>query len=144
MAREVSLHSHPIIEPGVCGKCGTQKGSWFVDLGFDTVFNYVDGNDYTTWCDGIVYLCADCINSLAEDLFRAYNIFKRENPALNLTPLKLIPITLDKKEEDDGDSGSSSGVDSGYAEVTDENGGDAESDDGEAVTAFNLTIAEAV
>lgn len=143
MARDVNIQPHPIIEPGVCAKCGTQHDSWFVDLGFDTVFNYVDDMGYKTWCDGIVYMCANCINSLVSDLFRAYQIYSRDNP-VGLTPLKLIPITLDKKEEDSGDSGSSSGDDSGDAEFVDEDDRPVESDDDDATTAFRVAIAEVV
>ena len=144
MPREVSVFSHPIIEPGVCGKCGTQNDSWFADLGFDSVFNYGDHNGLQTWCDGVVYLCANCVNSFVEDLYRAFNIFRRENAGRVITPLKLIPITLDKKEDDDGDSGSSSDVDSGDTGGIDDLDPVDESDDDEATRAFKFTIAEAV
>lgn len=143
MAREINIQPHPIIQPGVCAKCGTQHDSWFVDLGFDTVFNYVDDMGYKTWCDGIIYLCANCMNSLASDLFRAYQIYSRANP-VGLTPLKLIPITLDKKEEEDGDSGSSSGVNSGDEQGIDPIIEAIDSDESDAASAFRVAIAEAV
>ena len=142
MARELVLSAHPIIEPGVCAKCGTQHDSWFVDLGFDTIFNYVDDNGYKTWCDGIVYLCANCVNSFATDLFRAYQIYARAE-ARELTPLKLIPITLEKKEED-GNSGSSSGDNSGDTEESDENDRPDESNADDPVGAFKIALAKAV
>ena len=144
MARELTLTNHPIIEPGVCGKCGTQISSWFVDLGFDTVFNYDDHNGLRTWCDGVVYLCAECCNSFFEDLFRAYNIYKRDNVGREITPLKMIPITLDKKEDSDGDSGSSSGNDLDESDESDPDDPGDESDDREADETFRVSFAKAV
>jgi len=143
MTREISLHQHPIIEPGVCAKCGTQHSSWFVDLGFDSVFNYEDDSGYKTWTDGIVYLCADCTNSFFSDLFRAYNIYQREE-LRNLDPLKMIPITLDKKADDNGDSGLGSGVDSGDSEDVGEESGDSGGDFAGEQPAFRVSLAEAV
>lgn len=141
MAREVAISAHPIIEPGVCGKCGTQHSSWFVDLGFDTVFNYIDGESgFTTWCDGIVYMCAECMNSLFEDLFRAYSIYARGEDR-ELTPLKMIPITLDRVErEEDGDSRPSGGDDSGDSEGVDEIVIEDERDDDDAAEAFKFAL----
>lgn len=143
MPRQMNLSHHPIIEPGVCGKCGTQNCSWFLDLGFDTIFNYVNDQKLNTWTDGVVYLCADCCNSLFQDLFTMFQIYQRDEKR-ELTPLKMIPITLDKKEADNGDSGPSSGVDLGNPEDVDSDVEPDGLDDENPARAFRISLAEAV
>lgn len=80
MTREVTIFSNPVAAPGVCAKCGSQDKDWFVDLGFELeMHKYEPSIGLTTWFDGVVYLCCDCINNLIYDIDRKFPIFKDDH-----------------------------------------------------------------
>ncbi len=74
--RDVTLYSHPVAEPGYCGKCLSQSKDWYVDLGFNIVFNHEEDNPSApVWTDGAVYLCCDCFNDITTDVNRKFQAF---------------------------------------------------------------------
>jgi hypothetical protein len=98
--RPVSILSNPVAEPGICGKCTSQDRDWYVDLGFDTVFNMEAGETgYPIWTEGVVYLCCDCFNSLVVDAHRSFQIFFPD--VIDPRPNYTSPVGLEDVEEDE-------------------------------------------
>lgn len=81
--RDIGLYKHPVAEPGVCGKCGSQKKDWFVDLGFQ--LESVRALDEplmpdTMWYEsGVVYLCCDCLNDIIVTTNRKFEQFEQDH-----------------------------------------------------------------
>jgi len=103
--RPVQILRNPVAEPGVCGKCTSQDRDWYVDLGFDTMFNSEqEGTGYPLWTDGVIYLCCDCFNSLVVDAHAAFQVFFPDviDPRPNFTsPVGLEDIELDEDDEEE-------------------------------------------
>ena len=91
--RDVAIYNHPVTVPGVCGKCGSQDRDWFVDLGFDTIFNQEpDSIGTPTWTDGTIYLCSDCYCNLIDDVNRRFGQFLHDVPVTHRN--YTIPVGL--------------------------------------------------
>lgn len=152
--REVAIYNHPVTVPGVCGKCGSQDKDWFVDLGFDTIFNQEpDEAGSPIWTDGTVYLCSDCYNSLVTDVNRRFKQFLTDVPVTHLTytlPVgsdedfsELVQSKLPVEEEDDGESEPESafGIDLEADDSDGENDGESESTDSSSGTEDQPAVA---
>lgn len=89
--RTVAIYENPIMEPGVCAKCGSQQRDWFVDLGLNITgekeapykaVNVEDGEPYESpnhWFDGAIMYCNVCINNLFDDVCRKFTEFKENH-----------------------------------------------------------------
>jgi len=152
--REVYIYKHPVTEPGFCGKCGSQNRDWFVDIGFDTIFNHPEaGEGVPNWTDGTIYICSECYHNLVSDVNRRFESFLNDVQSTRrgyTLPVgleeKLLPLVESKYprewEEFDGEdepgieSDDLDGSDPGPLEIDGEDDGQSESDD----FGFRITV----
>ena len=115
--RSVAIYENPIMEPGVCARCGSQDKDWFVDLGLvveggrDNPNNNREpvGSDYkypSLWFEGAIFYCCDCVNNLVTDVSRKLEEFKNTH---------IVKVEFNGPRTDDPDiTGSDSKSDGNY------------------------------
>lgn len=88
--RSVAIYENPVMEPGVCGKCGSQQRDWFVDIGLNVTGGKRnpmndredEGSLYEhpdVYFDGALFICCVCINDMFNEINRRFLEFKKDH-----------------------------------------------------------------